>query len=71
MPRDAAESPPPERQTGAQQHDPTGPGTTRPDLQDPEGKAKELKAEIDNLESNPKQAMADELPKKFSKGVGN
>ncbi|EQL00873.1 hypothetical protein OCS_03415 [Ophiocordyceps sinensis CO18] len=65
---EGAESPPPERQTGAQMNDPlaSGHGTDSA-----EGKDKKLDKEIKGLQSNPKGPMDKSLESKFSKKPGN
>ncbi|POR33866.1 Uncharacterized protein TPAR_05940 [Tolypocladium paradoxum] len=62
------ESPPPERQTGAQLHDPPASGQGTDSAQN---KEKKPKSELDNLSSNPKWPMDDAVKAKFSKGEGN
>jgi len=59
------ESPPPERQTGAQQHDVPGSGKG---VDNTEGKGETNKSELDDLTSNPKGPMEASLADKFSKG---
>jgi hypothetical protein len=56
------QSPAPENQSGAQQQSPpaSGKGTDNADNKD-----QTIKKELDNLSSNPKEAMDDELKKKF------
>jgi len=65
---EGAESPPPERQTGAQLHDPpaSGHGTDSA-----KGKDKIMDKERQGLQSNPKGPMDDSLESKFSKKEGN
>ncbi|KAL7787891.1 hypothetical protein V8C37DRAFT_389412 [Trichoderma ceciliae] len=64
------QSPPPERQTGAQLQDPPGsgsgkaPGPNTASKQDP-------KDQLESLTSNPKGPLDDALEQKFSKGPGN
>jgi len=65
---EGAESPPPERQTGAQQHDPPASGKGTDKI---ENKEQVLKDQLANLESNPKGPMDDFLDAKFSKKQGN
>jgi len=58
------ESPPPERQTGAQLHNPPGSGKGTDDVTN---KREALKKELEHLESNPKGAMDDNLKAKYNK----
>ncbi|GAO17657.1 uncharacterized protein UV8b_07989 [Ustilaginoidea virens] len=62
------QSPPPERQSGKQLHEPPaeGFGTTQVG-----NKGEEVQAEIQNLESNPKGPLDHHLKDKFQKGEGN
>jgi len=62
---EGGESPPPERLTGAQQQTPagSGKGTGNPANQDKDA----LKSQLDNLESNPKGPLDDQVKEKFSK----
>ena len=62
------QSPPPSRQTGAQQQDPPSNGQG---LGSAENKDETLKSEVENLGSNPKHPLQDGLDNKFSKGTGN
>ncbi|KAL7910823.1 hypothetical protein GGI35DRAFT_478233 [Trichoderma velutinum] len=62
------QSPPPERQTGAQLQDPPGSGKAS-DIS--KTSQKDPKAQLDCLTSNPKGPMDDALEHKFSKGPGN
>ncbi|KAI9151623.1 hypothetical protein HJFPF1_08830 [Paramyrothecium foliicola] len=59
------QSPPPERQTGAQQQDPpaSGKGTDNA-----ENKDQVNKEQLQNLSSNPKGPVDDALEAKFAKG---
>ncbi|EOO02195.1 hypothetical protein UCRPA7_2293 [Phaeoacremonium minimum UCRPA7] len=61
---EGAESPPPERQTGAQLHDTpaSGKGTDSS-----ENKEEVNKSGLENLTSNPKGPMEDALEQKFAK----
>lgn len=63
---EGAESPPPERQTGRQLHDPPsdGQGVSTGSAQD---KKKTLESEVENLSSNPK-GPTDDAPKGKSSG---
>ncbi|OAA50655.1 hypothetical protein NOR_01105 [Metarhizium rileyi] len=65
---EGAESPPPERQTGKQLHDPPGEGFGTTEVGK---KGEEMKSELENLSSNPKGPMDDSLQDKFSKEKGN
>lgn len=58
------ESPPPEQQSGRQQNDPpaSGKGTDNAD-----NKEQTNKEGLENLQSNPKDIMEDELKQKFAK----
>ncbi|KHO01648.1 uncharacterized protein MAM_00649 [Metarhizium album ARSEF 1941] len=62
------QSPPPERQTGKQLHDPPAKGTG---LEQVDDKGDKMKAELENLPSNPKAPMDEHLEEKFSKETGN
>ncbi|RFU76720.1 hypothetical protein TARUN_5523 [Trichoderma arundinaceum] len=62
------QSPPPERQTGAQLGDPPGSGKG-PDLN--KASKEDPKHQLDCLTSNPKGPMDDALEQKFSKETGN
>jgi len=64
MPSEGHQSPPPERQTGAQLNDPpaSGKGTDNAD-----DKGQKLQSELDKLTSNPKGPLDDNLKDKFSK----
>ncbi|KAL6865688.1 hypothetical protein ACO1O0_001783 [Amphichorda felina] len=57
------QSPPPERQTGAQQRDPPGSGQRTGNTE----KGKSGKSQLEGLTSNPKGAMDDTLDSKFEK----
>ncbi|KAL7938740.1 hypothetical protein V8C35DRAFT_275971 [Trichoderma chlorosporum] len=62
------QSPTPERQTGAQLHDPPASGKG-PDIN--KFSQKDPKSQLDCLTSNPKGPMDDALEHKFSKEPGN
>ncbi|PHH84432.1 hypothetical protein CDD83_1955 [Cordyceps sp. RAO-2017] len=62
------ESPPPERQTGAQMHDPPASGHG---VASAERKGEALRSEVEALPSNPERAGDDALKQKFSKKEGN
>lgn len=64
---EGAESPPPERQTGAQLHDPPVSGQGTDSAKD---KDKKMGQERQGLQSNPKGPMDDALASKFSKETG-
>lgn len=57
------QSPPPDRQSGAQQQDPPASGHALEKGKD----EKDAKAQLDKLASNPKGPMDDALESKFSK----
>jgi hypothetical protein len=59
------ESPPPERQTGAQLHDPPASGQG---VDDATNKEQTNKEQLKNLESNPIGPMDPYLKEKFAKG---
>ncbi|KAL7951593.1 hypothetical protein V8C42DRAFT_304573 [Trichoderma barbatum] len=63
------QSPPPERQTGAQLQDPPASGKG-PDI-NKTSSMKDPKSQLDCLTSNPKGPLDDALEKKFSKEPGN
>jgi len=65
-PNEGRQSPPPERQTGAQQQEPPASGHGVNKLED---KAKDNKAQHENLESNPKGPLDDAVKEKFAKTV--
>ncbi|WQF86386.1 hypothetical protein CDEST_11400 [Colletotrichum destructivum] len=58
------QSPPPERQTGAQQQDPPASGTGTDDASNKDNANKES---INKLSSNPKGPLDDNLKEKFAK----
>ncbi|KJZ71651.1 hypothetical protein HIM_08963 [Hirsutella minnesotensis 3608] len=61
------ESPPPERQTGAQVDNlASGQG-----VDSAHGKDKKMESEVDNLSSNPNGPMDESLKEKFAKKEGN
>ncbi|KAJ6439711.1 hypothetical protein O9K51_07602 [Purpureocillium lavendulum] len=62
------QSPPPERQTGRQLHDPPAHGQGTDDAKN---KDKQMKSELENLTSNPEGPMDSSLKDKFSKKEGN
>ena len=62
------QSPPPERQTGAQQQSPPGSGQG---IDNAAGKDKEVNEQLKNLKSNPAGALDNVLEDKFAKKEGN
>ncbi|OAQ73692.1 hypothetical protein VFPPC_01354 [Pochonia chlamydosporia 170] len=62
------ESPPPERQTGKQLHDPPAEGFGTKEVGN---KGESMKSELKGLSSNPKGPLDDHLDEKFSKETGN
>ncbi|PYI05830.1 hypothetical protein BO78DRAFT_397682 [Aspergillus sclerotiicarbonarius CBS 121057] len=64
-PRAGRQSPPPERQTGAQQQDPPSEGKAHPQYAPPEHSAQDQTA---GLSSNPKHPLEDIESAKFAKG---
>ncbi|TPX15453.1 uncharacterized protein E0L32_004433 [Thyridium curvatum] len=62
--QEGRQSPPPERQTGAQQQDVPGSGKGTDDASN---KSEVNKSQLENLSSNPKGAMDDALKEKFKK----
>ncbi|KND90537.1 hypothetical protein TOPH_04708 [Tolypocladium ophioglossoides CBS 100239] len=65
---EGGESPPPERQTGAQLHDPPASGQGTDNAQN---KKETLKSQLENLSSNPEGPMNDTLKARFSKKDGH
>ncbi|QRD91738.1 hypothetical protein F9C07_5785 [Aspergillus flavus] len=69
-PNSGRQSPPPEKQTGAQQQDPVASGHTQHGIHgDSKGASEDTK--LHGLESNPKHPLEDIEAKKFEKGTGN
>ncbi|OAA74095.1 hypothetical protein ISF_00996 [Cordyceps fumosorosea ARSEF 2679] len=64
------ESPSPQRQTGAQLHDPPGHGV-HSENKTSEQVEEASKSELENLSSNPRGPLEDAVERKFSKGPGN
>ncbi|OGM40233.1 hypothetical protein ABOM_011108 [Aspergillus bombycis] len=69
-PNSGRQSPPPERQTGAQQQDPVASGHTQHGIHGGSKGASE-DTKFHGLSSNPKHILEDIEAKKFSKGPGN
>ncbi|KAK6814744.1 hypothetical protein RU639_009875 [Aspergillus parasiticus] len=69
-PNSGRQSPPPEKQTGAQQQDPIASGHTQHGIHGDSKKASE-DTKFHGLESNPKHPLEDIEAKKFEKGPGN
>ncbi|KAK9440991.1 hypothetical protein VB005_05626 [Metarhizium brunneum] len=65
---EGTQSPPPERQTGKQLHEPPAKGSG---IDEVDNKGDKMKSELENLSSNPKGPMDDHLEAKFSKEPGN
>ncbi|KAH0422963.1 hypothetical protein CcaCcLH18_12478 [Colletotrichum camelliae] len=64
MPSEGRQSPPPERQTGAQLQDPPASGKGTDDATNKEQVNKE---QLENLSSNPKGPLDDAVKEKFAK----
>ncbi|TQV94540.1 hypothetical protein V2A60_005578 [Cordyceps javanica] len=64
------QSPSPQRQTGAQMHEPPGDGVHSENKSSEQVKDAS-KSELENLSSNPRGPLEDAVESKFSKGPGN
>ncbi|KAK0617023.1 hypothetical protein B0T14DRAFT_524222 [Immersiella caudata] len=65
-PVERGQSPPPERSSGKQMHDPPASGTGTDDASHKEDVNKK---QLENLESNPKGPLEDEVTRKFAKNT--